>query len=98
MTQVWCLLDKKMARIRQLDDEIKQEQNTFESHKLRIVVLRDNLDKIQIKNEVVTDLIMAHGREDIAETLSRISMVDITTELTKSRENGVKITEVILGF
>ncbi|RKU28319.1 hypothetical protein C6497_08860 [Candidatus Poribacteria bacterium] len=88
-------LDKKKVRIGQLEDEIKKEQNTLESHKLRIVVLREGLDKIEIKNEVVTDLIMTHGKEDIAETLSRISMVDITTELTISHENGVKITESI---
>lgn len=88
-------LEKKKIRIQQFEEEIKQEQNTLESHKLRIVVLRNDLDKIEIKNEVVVDLIQAHGKEDIAETLSRISMIDITSELTKSRENSVKISEGI---
>lgn len=88
-------LEKKKVNIGQLEEEIKQEQNTLESHKLHIVGLRNDLNKIEIKNEVVTDLIMAHGKENITEVLSRIKMVDITTELTKSPENGGKITESI---
>ncbi|MCG9129644.1 hypothetical protein JT359_18800 [Candidatus Poribacteria bacterium] len=73
-------LEKKKVRIGQLAEEIKHEQKTLEAYKLRIVVLRDDLDKIEIKNEVVADLIVVHGKADCAETLSQISMVDMTTE------------------
>ncbi len=80
-------LEEKNARVIELEEDIERAQADIESHKLQIIGLTRDLDKIKTEqSEAVADLITAREQEDIADMLSGISTDGTSAELSRMRE------------
>ncbi len=80
-------LEEKNARVTELEEDIERAQGDIESHKLQIISLHRDLDKIKTEqSEAVADLITAREQEDIADMLSGISTDGTSAELSRMRE------------
>jgi len=80
-------LTEKTGQITEFENEIESAQADIESHKLQIISLHRDLDKIKSEqSEAVADLITAREQEEIADMLSGISMDGTSAELSRMRE------------
>lgn len=80
-------LEEKNARVAELEEDIERAQADIESHKVQIIGLHRDLDKIKTEqSEAVADLITAREQEEVADLLSGISTDGTSAELTRMRE------------
>ena len=80
-------LEEKNARIDELEADIERSQEGIESHKVQIIDLQRELDKIKTEqSETYADMVTTREQEEISDILSGISTDGTSEELTRMRE------------